>query len=152
MSSSGLGNGSRVGELLECLVPHKLHDYITEGIRQALDGQHLLSVVRTGGGKTGYFYGFMLVLRALSRLPRTHPMAQNIPQHPKIVIIYPTKGLAEEMVRSHRDCKSLDSYLNANRNLRFENYHFPRLLSTRIPLRLLDDAMRTCGPLRRQHP
>ncbi|KAF9487210.1 hypothetical protein BDN71DRAFT_1437019 [Pleurotus eryngii] len=102
MSSSGLGNGSRVRELLECLVPHKVHDYITEGICQALDGQHLLSVVRTGGGKTGYFYGFMLVLRALSRLPRTHPMARNIPQHSKIVIIYPTKGLVEEMESTFR--------------------------------------------------
>ncbi|KAG5222572.1 P-loop containing nucleoside triphosphate hydrolase protein [Salix suchowensis] len=89
-------------ELLECLVPHKVHDYITEGICQVLDGQHLLSVVRTGGGKTGYFYGFMLVLRALSRLPHTHPMARNIPQHPKIVIIYPTKGLAEEMESTFR--------------------------------------------------
>jgi hypothetical protein len=39
--------------------------YILEGICKAIDGSHVLAVIKTGGGKTGYFYGYMLLLKAL---------------------------------------------------------------------------------------
>ncbi|KAJ8486762.1 hypothetical protein ONZ45_g14566 [Pleurotus djamor] len=88
-----------VRELLRQLVPHEIHDYIIDGVTRALNGQHVISVVRTGGGKSSYFYGYMLVLLAMSKLPRDHPIAKRLklPKTPKMILVFPTKGLAEEM-------------------------------------------------------
>ena len=38
-------------------LPHDLHDYIIEGLCKAVDGVHVLLVVKTGGGKMGLSYG-----------------------------------------------------------------------------------------------
>ena len=57
--------------------------------------------MKTGGRKTGLFYGYVLLLHALkvkdlgSMCP---PLKQKFPQNPVIIVVYPTKGLKEEMV------------------------------------------------------
>lgn len=76
------------------------HDYQVEGVCKSLDGVHLLAIVRTGGGKTGFFLMYMLVLLAILQdnalITKTN---LNIPQDPVIIIVYPTIGLEVEMVR-----------------------------------------------------
>ena len=102
MSQVGLSTpeGMRFAhKLLRPRLPHDIHDYILEGICKAIDGSHVLAVIKTGGGKTGYFYGYMLLLKALQVLPC--PMSYLKRPHPKnpvMVLVFPTKGLQEEMV------------------------------------------------------
>ena len=89
------------GHILICqhlrpLFPHDVHDYIIEGIAKAVDGIHVLSVIRTGGGKSSYFSGFMLLLQALQK---DATYKKSIPENPLMIIVYPTKGLEEEQVR-----------------------------------------------------
>lgn len=86
-------------QLLRPRLPHDLHDYIFEGICKAVDGIHALLVVRTGGGKTGLFYGYLLLLHALKELDTSCSLLKReFPQNPVVVVVYPTKGLEEEMV------------------------------------------------------
>ena len=105
---SGLSNND--GHLLvrRLLRPHLLHDlydYIIEGLCKAVDGVHVLLVVKTGGGKTGLFYGYILLLHALRDLgPSCPPLKQKFSQNPVIIVVYPTKGLEEEMVRFRLPC------------------------------------------------
>ena len=87
-------------QLLRPQLPHDTHDYALEGICKALDGIHVLAVTRTGGGKTSYFFGYMLLLKALQQLRPVCPLLKRrYPDNPAMVIIFPTKGLEEEMVR-----------------------------------------------------
>ena len=87
-------------QLLRPQLPHDIHDYVLEGICKAVDGTHVLAVTRTGGGKTGYFYGYLLLLRALQKMtPPCQLMKRTYPANPAVVVVYPTKGLEEEMVR-----------------------------------------------------
>ena len=56
LSRTGLSNLE--GHALACQLlcshlPHDLHDYILEAICKAVDGIHVLLVVKMGGGKTG---------------------------------------------------------------------------------------------------
>ena len=86
-------------QLLRPQLPHDIHDHILEGICKALDGIHVLAIMKTGEGKTGYFYGYILLLRALQELsPHCSLLKTNYPQNPAMVIVFPTKGLEEEMV------------------------------------------------------
>ena len=86
-------------ELLRPQLPHDIHDHILEGICKALDGLNVLAVMKTGGGKTGYFYGYILLLRALQQLsPPCSLLKRSYPRNPVMVIVFPTKGLEEEMV------------------------------------------------------
>jgi len=55
-------------------------------------------VAPTGDGKTGYFYGFILLLRALKKNSPCPLLKKKHPVDPAIVIVFPTKGL-EEMIR-----------------------------------------------------
>ena len=88
-----------VRRLLRPRLPHDLHDYIIEGLCKAVDGVHVLLVVKTGGGKTGLFYGYILLLHALIDLGSScPPLKRKFPQNPVIIVVYPTKGLEEEMV------------------------------------------------------
>ena len=45
-----------------------MHDCVLEGLCKAVDVIHVFLVVRIGGGKTGIFYGYVLLLRALKEL------------------------------------------------------------------------------------
>lgn len=86
-------------KLLRPQLPHDIHDYILEGICKAIDGMHVLAVMRTGAGKTGYFYGYILLLRAILKMsPRCTLLKRRFPENPAMVIVFPTKGLEEEMV------------------------------------------------------
>jgi hypothetical protein len=83
-------------QLLKDRIPHPLHDYVIEDVCKAIDGFHVLSVVRTGGGKSSYFYAYMHLLQAL----KGHPCYNKpIPDNPLMIVVYPTKGLEEEQVR-----------------------------------------------------
>ena len=60
---TGLSNleGLRLArELIRPQLPHDI--YVLEGVCKAVDGMHVLAVAPTGGGKTGYFYGYILLL------------------------------------------------------------------------------------------
>ncbi|KAJ3763074.1 P-loop containing nucleoside triphosphate hydrolase protein [Lentinula raphanica] len=87
--------------LIRPRLPHDIHDYVLEGICKALEGYHVISVVRTGGGKTTYFTGFMILLQELEKASDGHRLKKSlnrtIPQNPLCVVVYPTKGLEEEM-------------------------------------------------------
>ncbi|KAJ3483480.1 hypothetical protein NLJ89_g12060 [Agrocybe chaxingu] len=85
-------------ELLRPKLPHDIHDYILEGICKAIDGAHILCITKTGGGKTGYFYGYILLLKALEKMdPPCALLKSRHPTNPAMVIVFPTKGLEEEM-------------------------------------------------------
>ncbi|KAF8220149.1 hypothetical protein L208DRAFT_1106631, partial [Tricholoma matsutake] len=84
-------------QLLRPNLLHDLHDYVLEGLCKAVDGIHALLVVWTGGGKTGIFYGYVLLLRALKELESPCPLlTRKFPENPVMIIVYPTKGLEEE--------------------------------------------------------
>ena len=86
-------------QLLRPQLPHDIHNHILEGICKALDSIHILAVMKTGEGKTGYFYGYILLLRALQQLsPPCSLLKRSYPRNPAMVIVFPTKGLEEEMV------------------------------------------------------
>ena len=99
---SGLSNNDGhqlVRRLLRPRLPHDLHDYIIEGLCKAVDGVHVLLVLKTGGGKTGLFYGYILLLHALKNLGSScPPLKRKFAPNPVIIVVYPTKGLEEEMV------------------------------------------------------
>ncbi|KAJ3768695.1 P-loop containing nucleoside triphosphate hydrolase protein [Lentinula raphanica] len=100
--SSNSENLAAIRSLIRHRFPHDLHDYILQGIWQAaLEGLHVISVVKTGGGKTTYFSGFMVLLQELAKLPVSHPLKKavkrHIPDDALSIIVYPTKGLEEEM-------------------------------------------------------
>jgi len=84
-------------QLLRPQPPHDMYDSVLEG--KAVDGVHVLAVAPTGDGKTGYFYGLILLLRALKKKNSPCPLLKKKhPVDPAIVIVFPTKGL-EEMIR-----------------------------------------------------
>ncbi|KAF9524234.1 hypothetical protein CPB83DRAFT_774197 [Crepidotus variabilis] len=90
-------------QLLRPQLPHPIHDYILEGVCKALDGTNVLAVLKTGGGKSGYFYGYILLITALQTLsPRCTLLKRKFPANPAMVIIFPTKGLEEEMEAKFR--------------------------------------------------
>ena len=102
--SAGIGLSNPEGlqlarELIRPQLPHDLHDYVLEGVCKAVDGIHVLAVAPTGGGKTGYFYGYILLLKALEKMSPRAQLKRKFPRNPAIVIVFPTKGLEEEMVR-----------------------------------------------------
>ena len=87
-------------ELLCPLLDHEIHDYVLEGVCKALDGNHILAVAPTSGGKTSYYYGYILLLKALQQVDPPCPfLKRTYPANPVMVIVFPTKGLQEEMVR-----------------------------------------------------
>ena len=102
LSRTGLSNSeghALARQLLRSRLPHDLHDYILEAICKAVDGIHVLLVVKTGGGKTGLFYGYALLLQALRELETPCPLLKRtFPSDPVLIAVYPTKGLEEEMV------------------------------------------------------
>ncbi|KAJ3742527.1 P-loop containing nucleoside triphosphate hydrolase protein [Lentinula detonsa] len=87
--------------LIRPRLPHDIHDYVLEGICKALEGFHVISVVRTGGGKTTYFTGYMILLQELEKVSEDHclkkTLNRTIPEDPLCIIVYPTKGLEEDM-------------------------------------------------------
>ncbi|KAJ3820081.1 P-loop containing nucleoside triphosphate hydrolase protein [Lentinula raphanica] len=87
--------------LIRPRLPHDIHDYVLEGICKALEGYHVVSVIRTGGGKTTYFTGFMILLQELEKVSDNHRLKKSlnrtIPQDPLCIVVYPTKGLEEDM-------------------------------------------------------
>ncbi|KAF9029173.1 hypothetical protein BDP27DRAFT_1277889, partial [Rhodocollybia butyracea] len=94
-------NIARVRQLIRPRFAHDIHDYALYGICKAMDGFHVVSVVKTGGGKTTYFAGFMALLQELDKLPDSHDLKRclnrRIPRNAVTIIVFPTKGLEEDM-------------------------------------------------------
>lgn len=91
-------------EVLRKRVGHDIHDYVLEGVCRAVEGQHIIAVTKTSGGKTGYLWGFLLMLQELAKACRPWlSLARKVPARPAIIVIYPTKCLEETMV-SFLDC------------------------------------------------
>ncbi|KAJ7572431.1 P-loop containing nucleoside triphosphate hydrolase protein [Mycena floridula] len=102
-----LPNGLQLArELLASCVPHPIHDYILEGVCKAIDGINLVSTVKTSGGKSGYFYCYLLLIQALTQLSTPCPLLlRKYSSNPAMVIVYPTKSLQEEMEIKFRNLK-----------------------------------------------
>ncbi|KAK0466063.1 uncharacterized protein EV420DRAFT_1709804 [Desarmillaria tabescens] len=66
-----------VRQLIRPRLPHDIHDYVLEGICKALDGTHLISVVKTGG-KTTYFSGYMIALQELQKQAESSPVKHRM--------------------------------------------------------------------------
>ena len=84
-------------DILKSRLPYEPHNYQIEGVCQSLDGVSLVSILPTGGGKTGFFLMYMLALQAISQDPALCPTFQ-VPRDPCMIVAYPTVGLEEEMV------------------------------------------------------
>ncbi|KAJ7586425.1 hypothetical protein C8J56DRAFT_709931, partial [Mycena floridula] len=65
-------------ELLASCVPHPIHDYILEGVCKAIDGIDLVSTVKTSGGKSGYFYCYLLLIQVLTQLSTPCPLQEEM--------------------------------------------------------------------------
>ena len=77
------------------------HDYQLEGVCKVLDGQDLVAVLPTGGGKTAYYTIYISMLLALSRSPELRArLSIDAPADPCLIMVYPTCGLEEEQVRT----------------------------------------------------
>lgn len=75
------------------------HDYQLDGVCKALDGVHVLAIIRTGGGKTGFYLMYIIVILALLDDPTLCRRAVlPVRSDPVIVMVFPTVGLEEEMV------------------------------------------------------
>lgn len=76
------------------------HDYQTEGIVIALDGESLLATMATGSGKTGFFSFFMIIVSAIAQTPALAPNLNGprFPKNPAMIIVLPTKALQDDMV------------------------------------------------------
>jgi hypothetical protein len=85
-------------ELLKTRTPKPVHDYIIEGVCKVLDGIHLLSVVKTFGGKSSKSTSYIHIIHALRIHPSPPKLQRRIPENPVAVVVYPTKGLEEEQV------------------------------------------------------
>ncbi len=103
MTPRGLSNSDGwelARRLLRPRLPHDTHDYILEGLCKAIDGIHVISILQTGGGKSSLFYGYILLIQALNALsPPCDELLRTFPKNPAMVVVFPTKGLEEDMVR-----------------------------------------------------
>nr|VWP01258.1 Succinate-semialdehyde dehydrogenase (EC [Ganoderma boninense] len=75
------------------------HDWQLEGVCKMLDGKDLVAIIPTGGGKTGYFFMYMLMLLELSQNPSLCTPPVSIPHDPCMIVVYPTNGLEEEQAQ-----------------------------------------------------
>ncbi|KAJ7630263.1 P-loop containing nucleoside triphosphate hydrolase protein, partial [Roridomyces roridus] len=77
--------------------PNGLYPYQPDLVARILDGQDLLCVQQTGGGKSALFAIPILVSQEMNRNPHLYP---NLPMHalPQGVVVTPTKGLAANIV------------------------------------------------------
>jgi len=92
--------------VLRPLLPYDPHDDQLEGVCKMADGVDLMALMRTGSGKTGYFTMHMLLLIALSKDPTIvapFKLKRKVPANPAMVIVFPTNGVEEEMVRKYNN-------------------------------------------------
>ena len=84
-------------------VPYDPHDAQLEGICKAIDGVDIMVLTPTGSGKTGYFTMYMLLMLSLAAKPELiQPSMKKVPPNPVMVIVFPTNGVEEEMVRRNQ--------------------------------------------------
>jgi superfamily II DNA helicase RecQ len=57
-------------ELLRPILGYDPHDYNIEGTCKSLDGFHLISLIPTGGGKSGFFFIPVLLRKLVQNDPR----------------------------------------------------------------------------------
>lgn len=87
-------------KILRPLLPYDPHDVQLEGICKSVDGGDIMALLPTGAGKTGFFIFYMLLMLALAKDPSlVAPRKKRVPQNPVMVIVFPTNGVEEEMVR-----------------------------------------------------
>lgn len=88
-----------VQHISQLLLPYCPHDYQVEGVCNLLDGNDVIGILATGAGKTGFFSMYILMLLVLGRSPPPGIARQEIPKDPALVVVCPTIGLEEDMVR-----------------------------------------------------
>ncbi|KAF7800028.1 hypothetical protein EIP86_011271 [Pleurotus ostreatoroseus] len=127
-------------ELLRELLPFDPHDYQLEGVTKSLDGVDLLAVLPTGGGKTGYLYMYMLIMKALNNDPTLCDPPKHVPKDPVMIAIYPTNVLEKEMESTFKkfglDALVINQETTAEAALRGENL-WNKALEHKGPLILL---------------
>jgi ATP-dependent helicase YprA (DUF1998 family) len=76
------------------------HDYQLEGITKVLDGENLIAIIKTSGGKSAYIYMVLLIITAIQQEPALCPSA-SFPLDPAILLILPTTALQDDQVSAH---------------------------------------------------
>jgi hypothetical protein len=59
----------------------------------------VLAILPTGSGKTGLFFMFTLVIKALSEDPSLCPQWKEVPKNPVMIAICPTNYIENQTVR-----------------------------------------------------
>jgi superfamily II DNA helicase RecQ len=86
--------------ILRPQLPYDPHDYQLLGICKAVDGKNVIALIPTGGGKTGFIGLYMKLLLSMRDDERISKARRDlIPLRPVVVVVVPTKGLGQEMVR-----------------------------------------------------
>jgi superfamily II DNA or RNA helicase len=89
--------------ILRPQMPYDPHSYQLAGICKVLDRKNLLAVIPTGGGKTGFIAMYLKMLVSIRTDGRiASEVRERIPEHPAVVVVVPTNGLGQEMVRHCR--------------------------------------------------
>ncbi|EIN04091.1 hypothetical protein PUNSTDRAFT_33608, partial [Punctularia strigosozonata HHB-11173 SS5] len=90
--------------LLKPRIPYTdVHDYQLEALCKMMDGIDVLATIKTGAGKSAYFYMFIMLLHAfLEDQSLQEVLKRPVPQNPCMVVIYPTNGLEVEQEATFR--------------------------------------------------
>jgi hypothetical protein len=102
---------------LQPQLPYDTHNYQLLGICKAVDGKNVIALIPTGGGKTGFIGLYMRLLLSMQGNERFDRSRRDlIPLRPVVVVVVPTKGLGQEMVRrtALAACHSLTLSRQAN--------------------------------------
>ncbi|EGO02457.1 hypothetical protein SERLA73DRAFT_69962 [Serpula lacrymans var. lacrymans S7.3] len=139
--------------ILKPLLPFEPHDYIVDGVCRSLDGQDLMALIPTGGGKTGYIFMYMLIMSALANNPALCQPKKIVPKDPAMVAVFPTNGLEEEM---ELEFKKYAIAINSHtlREARKQGKDLWKIVSEQVSLILLSPEQLSSKPFERllYHP
>ena len=86
-------------QILQNQLPYCLHDYQLEGVARILDGQNLVAIIKTGGGKSAYIYMVLIVIQAIQKDKSLCPQAHEaFPLDAAVLLVLPTTSLQEDQV------------------------------------------------------
>ncbi|KAJ7574897.1 hypothetical protein C8J56DRAFT_871901 [Mycena floridula] len=98
--------------ILRPLLPFTPHDYQIQGVCAALDGLDVFAILPTSAGKTGLFYMFILVARAISVNPDICPW-KSFPENPVLIAICPTNYIENQLENTLLKLNILGLVINA---------------------------------------
>jgi hypothetical protein len=98
------------GELSKTRTQKPVHDYIIEGVCKALDGVHVLFVVKTGGGNSSYRPSYTHILHALNAHLSLPKFKRRILENRSLaVVVYDTECLSNSLKKlKHKNVLTLN--------------------------------------------